>query len=74
MKKITVEEVKATGLRSSKLEKVAALATELANIEQSVRSCDSFALWEAHPVVSQYLGLNDREIAAAIDLAYPEAK
>jgi hypothetical protein len=35
-----------------------------------VRPSDPFQVWEAHPVVSQYLHLKDRQIARAIDLAF----
>jgi len=46
------------------------LVEDLKNCSVSVRSCDPIQVWEAHPVVSQYLDLSDRQIARAIDKAF----
>jgi len=48
---------------------VAELANKIKDCDVPVRSCDPVQAWEAHPVVSQFFHLKDREIAAAIDLA-----
>jgi aspartyl-tRNA synthetase len=48
---------------------VESLIKELKECPIPVRSCDPFQVWESHPVVSRYLDLRDREIAAAIDAA-----
>lgn len=56
-------------VRSRNLEELARLANELVAADVPVRSCDPIQVWESHPVVSRYLHLKDREIAAAIDAA-----
>jgi len=48
---------------------VAELANEIKACDVPIRSCDPVQGWESHPIVSQFLHLKDREIAAAIDLA-----
>jgi hypothetical protein len=48
---------------------VAELANEIKTCDVPIRSCDPVQAWEAHPIVSLFLHLKDREIAAAIDLA-----
>lgn len=56
--------------RLKKPEVVAELANAVADSDVAVRSCDPIQAWEVHPVVSLFLDLlNDREVAAAIDLA-----
>ena len=56
--------------RLKKPEVVAELANAVADSGVAVRSCDPIQAWEVHPVVSLFLDLlNDREVAAAIDLA-----
>jgi len=56
--------------RLKKPEVVAELANAVAASDVAVRSCDPIQAWEVHPVVSLFLDLlNDREVAAAIDLA-----
>lgn len=62
---ITAEQVKC---RTGNAERVADLANALIDAPD-VRSQDPIQVWEAHPVVSLYLDLRDREIAEAIDLA-----
>jgi hypothetical protein len=46
------------------------LVNDLRNCETPIRSSDPIQAWEAHPVVSQYLHLKDRQIARAIDTAF----
>jgi hypothetical protein len=46
------------------------LVEDLKSCSVPVRSCDPIQVWEAHPVVSQYLDLSDRQIARAIDKAF----
>lgn len=62
---ITAEQIQ---VRSRNTEELVKLANALLSAE-SVRSCDPIQVWEAHHVVSQFLHLKDREIAAAIDAA-----
>lgn len=75
VKKITVEQVSASGLRTRKPEIVAEIANKLAACSTPVRSCDPIQVWEAHPVISECLDdLSDREISAAIELAQSSGK
>lgn len=62
---ITSEQIQT---RSRNTDELVTLANALV-ISEPVRSCDPIQVWEAHPVISQYLHLKDREIAAAIDAA-----
>jgi len=50
---------------------VAELANKIKDCDVPIRSCDPIQAWEVHPIVSQFIHLKDREIAAAIDLANP---
>jgi|DEB0MinimDraft_3_1074331.scaffolds.fasta_scaffold693085_1 hypothetical protein len=63
---ITIEQLNP---RIRNRERAIQLVNELIENPIPVRSCDPFQVWETHPVISTFLDLDDRAIAAAIDLA-----
>lgn len=56
------------GIRCRNWDDAIALANALIGAAPA-RSCDPYQAWQAHPVVSQFLHLSDRDIAQAIDVA-----
>ena len=67
---VTAAQVLEVNSRIRNAEVVASLANELKACSAPVRAQDPIQVWEAHPVVSGYLGkLRDREICVAIDLS-----